>query len=256
LDNLIPTLEALGLTPNEAAVYVSLVVRGAAGAQSLAETTGVPRSSVYQILRVLRDRGLAESTPGYGARFKPIPPHQAIPDLIEQHRQRLLEQERLAKQVVEQLAELAPSEGPIDEDVVEILYNPRVVAERWKRLQLEAESEIEVFVKAPIVATKPADPLRDEVLARGVKVRGLYEESFLDQDGWKDWIHEGEENRAFAGELPLKLALIDRRAALLPLITPSERQGMTSILIRHEHLGAGLHMLFDCLWRSSTPLVN
>jgi hypothetical protein len=97
-------------------------------------------------------------------------------------------------------------------------------------------------------------------LKRGVRNRGLYEEAVLDLPGVKAWMgtwaEAGEEIRIHPGELPIKLALADRRNVLMPLPTPSQANGVTAILIRHSALGQALHILFEHLWQQSRPFAE
>lgn len=258
-------LELIGLSPSEARVYTLLLTNGPAGAQAVAEAGSLNRSTSYQVLRALVDMGLVESSAGYGSRYRAVPPEQALPGLIDSQREaltaELAERERRAKELVADFADLAvPANGLVAvEEVVEIIGNPRAVGERFVRLQLEADHDIRMFTKAPIVVQK-GNPAERKALQRGVTVKCLYEAAVLEDESvgpyLAEWIAAGEVARVYPGELPFKFVMFDGTTVLMPLETPGSRHAMTSILIRHPALATGLGMLFDYLWEASDPVLN
>jgi sugar-specific transcriptional regulator TrmB len=250
-------LELLGLSSGEAAVYIVLVGKGRLGVQGMAELSGVPRSSLYPTLRSLADKGLVEGGAGYRGRYRAVPTEIALSSLIDRQRETLSERERLAKELIERLAFAGDGVEDPGEDVIEILRNRRVIADRYERLQLLAEREIKVLVKTPILG-RGENPAQEAALRRGVRVRALYERAALEDEAIapyvKHWIVTGEDARLYNGELPLKFALFDDRNVLMPLETPAEADSLTAVLIRHAALGAGLKMLFECLWENAAPV--
>lgn len=255
-------LEELGLSPAEATTYAALLRLGNLGARDLAEATGVKRSSIYAVLRTLEQRGLVQSGAGYGSRFRAVPPERALPSLVDHERtetaEALARKEVVAKELAQSLSELHPTAATSGEaELVEVIRNPRAVAERFSRLQLGANESIEMFVKAPIVHSG-GNPEEDVALDRGVRVRSLYEQAILDDQAIRPhlqrWVEAGEEARVYHGELPFKLALFDAKTALMPLETPETHRDVTSILIRNAGLGRGLAMLFDRLWAEAAPI--
>ena len=106
----------------------------------------------------------------------------------------------------------------------------------------------------------PSDnPLELEVLARGVTWRAIYAPEALDQPDrlaqLHTWQAAGEQARIYAN-VPLKLALVDRREALLPLTADSQGAENTAILVHPSSLLATLGLLFDMLWEQSLPLTS
>jgi len=59
-------LQELGLRPYEARVLLALLRAGSANSAQLAELSGVPRTSTYQVMEALTDQGLAERVPTHG----------------------------------------------------------------------------------------------------------------------------------------------------------------------------------------------
>lgn len=254
-------LESFGLSAGEAQIYLALLRSGGTlGASALATTTGLPRTGVYPLLNSLVQKGIVEAEAGYGSRFTAIRPTQALPSLIARERdeqqERLAQRERLAAELVEHLESLAePAESAGEADLIQVLRDPRVVADRFERLELEAERRIEVFCKAPVFV-RQGNPTQAKAMRKGVHYRGLYEQAIVDAPEVKpylsEWIASGEDARIHEGELPHKLAIFDRQTILMPLVTPSG-QGRT-LSIRNPQLAMSLGMLFDFLWEKGKPL--
>lgn len=254
-------LERLGLAPSAASAYLALLSRGPLTATALSEAIGITRSSGYSALRSLADEGLVETGLAHGSRYRAIPPHHALPALLTRRRDSLAaqleEEEDLARSLTENLAGIVGQDEIVPEELVEIIRTPQATAERFTRLQLEADETIEVFVKLPI-ALGGGNPAQAKALSRGVRVRSLYEEQILSdsdvQPYLSQWVSDGEEGRIYRGELPFKLALFDSRIALLPLQMSEGARPLMSVLVRHPALAVGLRMLFDFMWKNAAPL--
>lgn len=253
-------LEELGLSTGEAQVYLALLrTAGGLGASAVATTTGIPRTSIYPILNALLEKGMVEGEAGYGSRFRAVRPKQALPSLIVREKEEVLQRERLAGELVDQLESLAePAESNGEAEIIQVLRDPRLIAERFERLQLEAEQQVEVFIKAPIFNPRYTNPTQEKAMRRGVRFRGLYERAIVDSPEihpyLSKWIAAGEEARVHEGELPHKLAIFDRQYILMPLITPAG-QGRT-LFIRHPQLARTLGVAFDALWDRAEPITG
>ena len=254
-------LEDLSFSPNEARAYETLVTLGSLSAKEVAEAIGATRSGAYQALKALADQGLVEAGAGYSSRFRAVEPEIALPALIDHRRVALSDelsvQESLAKEVIEALVQRAADPKDSPGEIFEIIRNPRAVAERFVRLELEAQRSVDMFVRPPFAANT-GNPGQPSAIRRGLRFRSLYQPDALEDPAvvpyLNEWIEEGEEARITKDELPFKLALFDGEVALLPLETPVGVHPFTAILIRHHALGLGLARLFDYIWRDSTPL--
>src|SRR2546428_4564604 len=136
-------IESLGLTPAEAQVYLALLRSGGTlRASALAAATGVARPNVYPILSSLADKGIVESEAGYGSPFSAVHPKQALSALIARQKQEVLERERRAAAVIDQLESLVES-SPYDgeAELIQVLRDTRVATERVERLQREAKRQ-------------------------------------------------------------------------------------------------------------------
>ena len=55
---IITTMEAIGLTPNEAAVYVASLSVGPSTVAAIARAAGIERTNTYRIIESLQEQGL------------------------------------------------------------------------------------------------------------------------------------------------------------------------------------------------------
>jgi sugar-specific transcriptional regulator TrmB len=249
-------LQELGLLPAEAQVYLALVRNGALGGSAIASVTGFPRSSVYLTLNSLLDKGLIESGAGHGSRFSVVPPDKALPSLVTQEKEAIVQREKLALQLGHKLTDLVePTEDARPDELIQVIRNPRAVAERFERLRLETKRTHEIFCKPPIFV-QAASPVVPDILRRGVRVRALYEAGLLEIPAIRQdvalWIAQGEEVRVYDGELPHKLAIFDRKKVLAHLRMSGDQ--MRTIYIEHPELAASLGITFDTLWKESQPV--
>lgn len=250
-------LEKWGLPAAEAQAYLALIRNGSLGASGIASAIGMPRTSVYPVLESLLQKGLVEAGAGVGSRYTAIRPKEALPSLMVREREELLQRDRITANLIKQLEALAqPSEANGDIELVQVFKDPRIAAERFERLQLEANEQVDCFIKYPIFNPQYTNPTQQKAMRRGVRYRGLYERAILDAPEIKPylsrWVAAGEEARVHDGELPHKLAIFDRQNILLPLVTPG---GQTKTLfVRHPQLALSLGAYFESLWEKAEAI--
>jgi sugar-specific transcriptional regulator TrmB len=248
-------LQELGLLPAEAQVYTALVRNGSLGGSAIASVTGFPRSSVYLTLNSLLDKGLIEGGPGHGSRFSVVPPDMALPSLIVQEKEAISAREKIAAQLGRRLSSILETADTASDELIQVIRSPRGVAERYQRLQLEAERQIEGFVKAPLFVTT-GNPAQEKAQRRGVHYRALYERAVFSDPAvttyLSDWVANGEEVRIYDGELPHKLVIFDRKRVLAHLSMPGDQ--MRTLYIQHPELAASLGIAFEALWAQSERL--
>lgn len=251
-----PVLELLGLSKTEAKVYRCLLGESPMPAATIADRTRTSRSSVYTVLRSLADKGLIEAGAGYSSRYHAAPPQQALPALLERERAELRAREDHVDQVLPELTALFDTGAGDESELLELLRTPKVVGERFDRLQSEARHTIDVVMRGPV---QIGGRNEEEVAAlrRGVRTRAIYDRSALTDPSVRahlgEWTAEGEQARWYTGDLPMKFAVFDSHTVLMPLVSPTV-QGVAAIVVRHGELAAGLEFLFATLWASAEPL--
>jgi DNA-binding CsgD family transcriptional regulator len=140
--------------------------------------------------------------------------------------------------------------------VVDVIEGATAVREVFGRLQLGAREEVLSLVKAPIAVITAAENVEeDSAVARGVRYRVVFERAMLDEepDAFARIVAAqaaGEEIR-IAGSLPVKLLIVDREHALMPLARVHEAAGAGALLVREKGLLLALVALFEAEWRGA-----
>jgi sugar-specific transcriptional regulator TrmB len=84
----VKVLAKLGLTHNQAKVYVALLSLKNATARSAQKLSNVARQDVYQVLSELGEKGLIEKILAKPEKFRPIPVNEAISILVLERNER------------------------------------------------------------------------------------------------------------------------------------------------------------------------
>jgi DNA-binding CsgD family transcriptional regulator len=214
-------------------------------------------------LRELIDRGFARERYVGEPVVVPIEPARAIENAVLVAQRRILEQQRTLVRVREQMALLQRSyvAGGADPDEpvagVQVLTDPAEIGAMSVELCLSAEHECSNLETAHF--RRPPDPRSvklppAEVVERGVRFRNIYARAVLEIPGANEMLRlcasGGWEQRVLP-DLPMKMVLIDQRAALLPL-DPTGMDG--AVLIRAPVIVTMLRSYFELLWLRAVPL--
>lgn len=246
--------DAVGITEGEERVYRELLERRAGSATEVARALSWTRPKVARILGTLEQKGLVSRSPGRGRSFVPAPPEVALEVLILRREEELKKARLSARQLAEDYAaarrELAP------EQMIEVVVGHDAVLQRAEQLEATAQKEVLAFDKPPYVMDAIENPLELEALARGVRFRGVYEESALSVPGSLEHLRAmaaaGEEARTVS-VLPMKLAIADAKLGLVPLrLSGSAPVG--AVLVHASPLLDALVALFEITWERGVPL--
>ncbi|MEV0806272.1 helix-turn-helix domain-containing protein [Micromonospora sp. NPDC050200] len=248
--------DVLGLTPEEAEIYRTLISVASATPAELAESVGCDARQLVRTLGMLEGRGLAARSLGDTARFVASPPAAALRALLLQRQNEL----KLAELELESLDEIyrAATLGRGVADVVDVIHGAEVVRERVGQMQLGAREEVMNFAKVPVIS---AGNLTDgAVIARGVRYRVILERAMLDEGATSfDEIVQaratGEEVR-IAETLPLKLFIVDREFAIVPLLGSANAAKTGALLVHESSLLDALIALFESEWGRATQFVT
>lgn len=159
------TLESIGLSNYEARAYIALVAHGYGDADTIAETSGIPRTSSYKVLQSLCEKGFAMSTSGRPRIFKPEEPkklkERIIPPITETFEK------------LEALSEIMRDRGE-PQLVYTITGKSRVIAKIGELLDKSTSS---VIIASPNFheIRLPLAKKMDNAIARGVEVTVITE---------------------------------------------------------------------------------
>jgi len=252
-------LETLGITLDEERAYRSLLSRRLASAGDLSSTLGISTRATQRLLDALAAKGLATHSPERPRRYMPVQPEFAVEAIVSQ-RQAELERARAAIPDLKKHAAKRRDDAERGE-VVELVTSRDAERRIFEQAQHAARHEVVTLVRPPLRVTRLDTPFeQDQQAQRTARARGVHYRSIVDADllalpGAPARVRleseSGEEIRVFP-ELPFKIAIFDRRIALIPL-NPHEPDGAT-LLVRSSALLDALYALFESLWERSTPL--
>jgi sugar-specific transcriptional regulator TrmB len=252
-------LIGLGLNRYEAAVYVSLLGRNQYTAAEIATYSDVPRQRIYDVLQSLAAKGLCVERPGRRKRtYSAVDPDIALPSLLVayQEQQALENQHRMAvlHAILPSLNQMfASGQEEVDPlDYIEVLTDRHQVAKRVLTLTRQAQREILMLFKQPLVASIKENLAEARAVAGRIPRRGIYEESIADDPRFFHLVRQlhtlGDAIR-FVSELPLKVNLYDERISVILLQDPvSGHSSLTCLVIEHASMAKALKVAFEALW--------
>ncbi|MFW6692779.1 LuxR C-terminal-related transcriptional regulator [Streptomyces sp. MAR4 CNX-425] len=247
--------EPFGVLASDEALYRLLLRHPPLDAAQLAAAAGRPVAGIAPAVDRLTELGLLTLLPGAPVRLVATRPDAAVDQLAARWQDRVAGARTAAAAL---LAELPVDRRHRPEDQVEILFGRGSVAARFDRLQRSVERELLVLDRPPY-AQEPAEPNRAEleILARGVRVRGLYAPEALAVPGAYDVfeavVAAGEEARVHT-DVPLKLAVADASTAILPFSREAHEMVDSAFVIHEGALLEALVRLFELLWTTAVPV--
>jgi sugar-specific transcriptional regulator TrmB len=260
-DQVSSQLEALGLTRNEAKVYVALLRTPRATAAELGDLSGVPRSKVYGVLRGLEAKGFVLPISGQVARFQAAAPELALGGwLVQREHQREFASDA-DHRLVTALSEVLPSPEPSTgaepaRAYVDAVSGHARIADVSEQLLSSAQTRI-LMVQQPPYFQPPSrwNNLEIAAIRRGVEVRVIYSREAVDDDRrYRPLLEAGADLRVLESA-PMKLLTSDGTQALVALRDPrTGEHGVTSAAIHHPDLVAALELLFEQEWRVAEKL--
>ncbi|MGA1837929.1 helix-turn-helix domain-containing protein [Herbiconiux sp. 11R-BC] len=250
----IPLLDVAGLDPLSERVYLDLLAQGRGSAARSAEKFGLGLPAASAILESLREQGLASRLEGDEREYIAVDPGYSLRAIADRMGDQVLRIREALPRLVEMFERVPPS--GIDQTQTTILADADAVAAWYTRLQHQARTEFLAFDRPPYVSAS-LDPVEATALDRGVSWRAIYTiESFDDGTTWEEvaeLAEQGEQAR-IAPALPVKLAIVDRRAALVSLTLEPGR--ISALVTSSAPLIDALHQLFEFHWARSLPLTE
>jgi sugar-specific transcriptional regulator TrmB/DNA-binding CsgD family transcriptional regulator len=245
-------LEGLGIDGVAARLYHALIRLGEGDQAELAQRSALTAAQVQAGLASLEAVGLVTQRDDRVIAFRP---ELAIEAAVAEREGRLA-RARTAGQLLanEYRADQPPR---VSGDVVEIIEGREAIVARHQQLQRQAQAEIITFESPPYLSdVTQLNHAELSRLDRGISVRGVYASASLTYPGRVESLrHEvaaGEEARVLP-EVPLKMSVVDRTAALVPLTMDPDGFEHAIVLGPCTLLDA-LVGLFDVLWTRAIPL--
>ena len=246
-----------GLSMREAKVYTTLFRKKDFTASEIQQLVDIPRTKVYEVLHQLISKGMCiEKKIGRYKKYEATNPVSVFDNLLKD----LAVKENLANNALKILLPIYKHREEKDNplDYIEVLKDKKLIHKRWMTLQGAVKKEILAFTKAPYTASF-TDNVDEEsnTLNKGVKIRSIYEyKDIIKEEPAKvisSWVSTGEEARVIK-ELPIKLAIFDKKITILALNDPvSLKPSITTIVINHPSFAKALKYVFESIWEKAMP---
>ncbi|MYW10282.1 hypothetical protein GT034_18290 [Streptomyces sp. SID2563] len=243
-------LTLLGLGPEEDAVYRMLVDRPDSE-RGVFEAL-LNGTAASPVLDSLVERGLASADRPDAdgvVRYRAASPVLALGPLLESRRSALHRVESLVGDLAERhrSAQLYGAGAP-----VEVLSGPAAIRRRLLTMQRQARTEVCTLVPArhvpPVLSfADNHEEVDAELTDRGVNVRTVVEREWLEDPQaahlLASCVAQGQQI-SVTEKLPIKLAIVDRRIALLPL-DPERETEPVALVVHRTGLLTALVSLFE-----------
>jgi DNA-binding CsgD family transcriptional regulator len=253
-------LSVLGLSEEQQRVYELLATSTRRRAEDLAGVLELPLPQVTIAVEKLLRLGLAVADPGDAGSVSAAPVELAVDALVRSQRDALDRAQTFSRELSQRAARSGEVHRP--EQLVSVVVGRQAMGSISQQLQRSAREEVLSFDRPPYLAPFSEqggglDPEQQLRMAAGVRYRTVFDRSVLDDPAIVERIRRdtaaGEEGRVLAA-LPLKLLVVDRSLALLPLLSGIDEDPPAALLIRPSVLVDSLVALFEALWRAAAPL--
>ncbi|MBC3840511.1 helix-turn-helix transcriptional regulator [Streptacidiphilus sp. 4-A2] len=254
-------LGALGLTDEGEAVYRLMIAQPDWTVAQLAGELGWGNDSVRAVLDQLADLELLR--PSWTADGTPrmANPQVAFEVLLARRQAdltRQLQEVEVSRAVIASLMEeYSASDLGTDRDGIQRLHSMEDVRMMFQELGRQTREETLSF--APGGPQTPENraasrPVTEALLARGVKVRTIYLSSVRNDPGsiaHADWLAEQGARTRTRPALPMRMQIVDRKVAVVPLDPDDSSKG--AAVIREQGVLTGLCALFESVWEAAEP---
>ncbi|MFI9584376.1 helix-turn-helix transcriptional regulator [Streptomyces sp. NPDC052236] len=257
-------LDSLGLDMTADSVYRTLIQQPGISVSEIAGALNLQEAEVRESLDALADLALVRSSWQDPELLLPVNPEVALQVILAERQAELVRRQQEIEEIRAAAARLASdctSEYSYGRGQgFELLTSVEAVRIRMDELVAATEQETLAFAPGgPQTAENRAAsrPLADSLLARAVVMKTIYLDSVRNDPGSLEhalWLSEkGGETRT-TPTLPLRLQILDRRFALVPINPDDSSQG--AILVEQPGVVSALCDFFSLVWESATPLTG
>jgi len=258
MERIITNLRKLGLNVYESKAYLGLTTTGVATAAELAETSGIPRAKVYEVLKGLEKSGFVISAGGRPAKFKAMPMDAVISKIQDQarsdHDERLRQIDRAKTAVMKELAGL---DTPLDEEAEGMVW----VLKGRENIYTSIEKLIDEAKKKLTFATTEKGVLRKlshygaklaEAAERGVEVKLLAPVTAINARVIKDNLERFDIKHSYTAMT--RFLLSDDEKGIVILVPDGvQKAGESALYVNSPYFISGLGHYFDHKWEKTLP---
>lgn len=255
VEKMIKELMEVGLTENEAKVYICLLRKQQFTATEISRCAKVNRSKIYSVLQSLNSKGLCHEKLGKVRKYQAENPETAFDHL------KTIQTKKM--QILDSLpAALGPifdnqmtTQSPLE--FIQVFNTPATIIQKHHTLETEAQKSVLSFCKPPYAMSNSLYLHEEQIITmeKGVAFRSIYEVSQLDLQFFcqqvKNFQLQGEAVRV-ADHLPIKLHVFDDQTVMFSMInTIDPHSNLTYMVIEHPDIAETLIATFELFWKNS-----
>ncbi|MFE7180930.1 LuxR C-terminal-related transcriptional regulator [Streptomyces erythrochromogenes] len=251
----------LGLDADAEAVYRILLKRPRAGVVEIAEGLGWPVERAKATLDALAELTLVRNSSEELGKVRLVNPEFGLAGLLQRQEQELAQRQQAVAATRLAITQVLSEYGEDQEaqtDEVRRYTGLDAINSQIERLAHGAESSVEVFAPGGAqteASLEAARPLDQAAVERGVQLRYVYLDSVRNDPatlGYARWLHDiGGEVRVLP-QLPPRMIIFDRRAAIVPIDPEAAARGV--LILRGAGVVTALVSLFQQTWEQAQPL--
>jgi len=243
----IQDLVKLGLSPNEAQCYLSLLNQGSAGASEIAHQIHVLPNAVYRLINSLVKNGFVIKLDCHPVKFQAIPPSVAITNFSQQQIKTI---EITQTSIISNLTQNPTGFNPTN---IEILTGKNALFTRSAQDIVKAKQEVLIISIGEPVPDSLKLANRDAI-AKGVKIKMIVHKYNSDNETLlKSWLKMGLEVRYYQ-DWGYHLTIYDGNKATLSINNPRNTEERISLVIHSQALANALREYFYTLWAKALPI--
>lgn len=253
----IQTLTNLGLTVDQARIYLALLQGGPATARQLASTSKIARPDIYRIIPTVEKQGLVEKLMTKPIIYQAVSAALVLPIMVKH---KTTEQKVLAKQTEELLNDLkcnqVSQDNEADTDSV-MVYGKDCIVQRLKEAIAKAKlgacvvTSQERFSDAIL---EFADGYK-KALRRGVKIKIAAEENVQRKTTSKKLQHLSKDSnfmvKYFTSSPPAIVSIFDNKEVSITMSTVAQSLGATALWSKNPSLVGLARSYFDNIWNNT-----
>ena len=213
-------LQELGLTPNEAKLYLALL-DGPKTGQALSKSTAIARTRVYVDLESLHARGFVERRDGKVRLFIARPPNAVLDSILSDQESALRKSKERAEMLRADLRSLYRPIEELDADLPqgsqERITNLDVYVQKANELMNNVGKYVDHMACYPLIPRAFGRTVMMDLARRGIKVRVIQPMPELDNDVLRRDIEELPESMEirFMETTPCRMTVYDNRVAVV-----------------------------------------
>ncbi|WP_416984684.1 DUF6879 family protein [Streptomyces sp. T028] len=256
--------DVIGLDTTASAVYRAMLNNPTADVDDLSRMLQLTEGEVRDALDALADSALLEPSRANPGTFRVVDPRVALERALQQEEEELTrKQQKLEASRAKAAQVLAEFERPGRVESGDVYRSVRItgldaIQSEMEVLARDLRSDLRSVVPGgaqSAAALAAARPLDTDVLARGVQMRTLYQDSARNDTATIDyarWLTEHEGQVRTAPLLPPRLLVFDSRIAMIPLKPSDTRAG--ALRTEDPAVVKNLVAMFEQAWEMAVPL--